>query len=393
MYRPAISWFRPSVYLTALLFIFAFKKLNRRDHILSVNRLSAKIMLCVLILFGYLCCVGIVQNGDFGFINSLAQLIVSFGVVCLVFDYYKDYVRTQCLKIIVNTCLFQSAICVLMIIFPSLHDLYSSVAVRESNIVATFSIVRSYGIAGATEYPFGIGLVHGLVALMYVSEYWGKLDIKSVLKVLFLLIPCVVDTKMGLICFCTCVIILMFSGERKSFKLFYNNALRLVYLALVVYIASLFLEKYMPEYYSWLCVAIDAIWALITNDQSIKAYDWYGGLLPINWNTPTGCDVLFGKGKVVLAQERIFGGEYDSGMYRMIWYGGLIYIIVTFTMLYLMLYSVKTRDVNGNCVNIGTLFFVFIFLSNMKGDAVMQSSFMGILVFLTLYYRGIRLRT
>ena len=388
MYRPAVFWIKPSVYLTVFVLFFLFIKVVHNKMIVNISSIYFKLISSLFFFLGYLCLVSIVQNGDYSFMNSFLQLALSLVLVCLMYDFYKIQINKSGLDMLYNLCLIQSFFCILMLIFAPLHELYSSIAVAESDFVASFDIIRTYGVAGATEYPFGIGLVHGVVGLIYINKIWGEVNFKHLCILFLLLIPCILDTRTGLIVFILCILTKSIVSIHISPKIIYKSLLYIIYVLVGGYALLYALENLLPEYYSWVSILLEIFMALLNNDQSAKVYEWYGGLLPINWDLPQGGDLIIGMGKIDRMDSLYYAGMYDSGMYRMICYGGVLLVLFTFIILYKMLKSVNIVDGSGRYINFGGLCYAFIIIANFKGDAVLQSSFMSVVLFVVLYCNG-----
>lgn len=85
----------------------------------------------------------------------------------------------------------------------------------------------------------------------------------------------------------------------------------------------------------WSSSVLSATVSLATGDTSSKTYEWYGGLLPSNWDIPHGYGLWIGEGKVVEKQVQPgeIVGRTDAGYARLICVGGFFLVFLSLAVL------------------------------------------------------------
>lgn len=127
-------------------------------------------------------------------------------------------------KVIINTGLFQSFVCILMCFFLPLRGinwsyLLSVLDPLEKQRFEAIDVYRFYGIAGPNQYLSAIGTVSALLFLLAVFRAVSdKLDVKMIFKAIFLLVPAFLNSRTGVLCaaFGVTVLLLFCYCNRKT---------------------------------------------------------------------------------------------------------------------------------------------------------------------------------
>lgn len=282
-------------------------------------------------------------------------------------------------KVIINTGLFQSFVCILMCFFLPLRGinwsyLLSVLDPLEKQRFEAIDVYRFYGIAGPNQYLSAIGTVSALLFLLAVFRAVSdKLDVKMIFKAIFLLVPAFLNSRTGVLCaafgvtvlllFCYCnrktshfTIIMLWGGiicsillgslivQKSFFHKFYvkPNDIRVASGISGDAIEDPSFSEQVPDSktasYSmdhWSSSVLSATVSLATGDTSSKTYEWYGGLLPSNWDIPHGYGLWIGEGKVVEKQVQPgeIVGRTDAGYARLICVGGFFLVFLSLAVL------------------------------------------------------------
>lgn len=120
---------------------------------------------------------------------------------------------------------------------------------------------------------------------------------------------------------------------------------------------------------NWSTVVVDFLVAIVTRDTDSKVYEWYGGLLPSNWNVPRGIHFIIGDGSI--PDEEVVPGELigrsDSGFARLLCVGGLILLALQLSLFFYVL-RVKQRRLYPIVCSMAACFL----LAEMKGNPYIQ---------------------
>ena len=368
MYRPSIVGVSANYYFIFILFFsFVFFK-----KIQIYNNYIKKILLPLVLITVYIFLMVILKNGALEALIGNVNLFISLFIVMELFisPFSRKNITCNVLNWIISIGCFQSFLCILMKISPTFYDLFSI----EAQYITSIDFNRNYGIAGSTEFLYGIGLVHGFIALILLDRFIKKKKLKDFILVIVMLIPCVLDTRTGILCFAVGAIPLLFDIKRLLMLL-----KRFIYLVPIIGIA-IFLFIKVSVNNSFFLQFIEAVGALIFSKTDTKVYEWYGGLLPSNWIFPSGMDFLFGTGQFDNYNTYLISGVHDSGYYRMIYLGGVVLIILA---LYAVFKYISSSMVDSRLKK-GIL--LFIILSVFKGNAFVISSFMCTVVLIVEYF-------
>lgn len=120
---------------------------------------------------------------------------------------------------------------------------------------------------------------------------------------------------------------------------------------------------------NWSTVVVDFLVAIVTRDTDSKVYEWYGGLLPSNWNVPKGIHFIIGDGTIpdkVIEQGDLIGRS-DSGFARLLCVGGLILLVLELSLFFHVL-RVKKRSLYPIVFAMAACFL----LAELKGNPYIQ---------------------
>ncbi|MGO5209192.1 hypothetical protein ACTQ41_06255 [Bacillota bacterium LCP21S3_D8] len=312
-------------------------------------------------------------------------------------------------NVIINTGLFQSFVCILMCIFLPLRGINWSYLLStlvnplERQRFEAIDVYRFYGIAGPNQYLSAIGTVSALLFLLAVFRAVSdKLDVKMIIKAIFLLVPALLDSRTGVLCatfgvtvllfFCYCnkkashfMVITLWGGiicsillgslvvQNRFFHKFYVKPIDTQVASGVSGDGIEEVTDSKAASYSmdhWSSSVLSATVSLATGDTSSKTYEWYGGLLPFNWDIPNGYGLWIGEGKVVEKQVQPgeIVGRTDAGYARLICVGG---IFLTFLSLAVLIY-VEGTHVCPDAHPLSIAVIMCFLLAEFKGSVYLQ---------------------
>lgn len=133
---------------------------------------------------------------------------------------------------------------------------------------------------------------------------------------------------------------------------------------------------------NWSTVVVDFLVAVVTRDTDSKVYEWYGGLLPSNWNVPKGIHLLIGDGSIPdeVVKEGELIGRSDSGFARLLCVGGLILLILQLS---LFIYVLKGKP--SSLFPLVCSLAVCFLLAELKGNPYAQTPVVMALVLMMEY--------
>lgn len=382
------SFFKNSVVLTILLIIiliFYFKDVYKFIVQNKVILISTSI---ILFANFYTLVISImndipIQNNINGIIFILKTLTF-IGIFTLLDKYYH---RNK-FDFLINIFFFQSLICFCMLIFPFLKEIANCLYINnfpgyysspQLGIVET----RIYGIA--SDYTFSLSISMALVSLYSLILYFKKKKMNYLIKSLFILTASMLNGRTGFFIFLLCTFIIIVYNIRvhnfEKINLIKKKFFILSSLFIMILIMLTFVDS---SWINWFKSSFIEIGSLLTG-KKIGVFD----ALNKAFFLPSGLNLIFGVGGKVYGELglQLVGRMSDIGYVNDIFRGGLIYALFAYgAYCYIIYQAIKKSEIdNMSALNNDSLLlissFIFILVSNYKGEAFSGSS----IFFLSLY--------
>jgi hypothetical protein len=277
------------------------------------------------------------------------------------FMYYDD-----AMMMIVKVGELQCILVLLMAFISPLRDIILSYLMGNSGYSFALSNAiqtRIYGVAG--EYLYGIGLLHGLLALylMYISITRRKNQ--YAIKAVIMLIPSFLNARVGAVCFFAAAIFIVVCFIMKWPLKNKIKLLKIIGVVIaVLWLLSFLCKTFMPTSYEWIQEGIDAVIDLLTGQEN----KYYGKLTNEFLIWPSGINFIFGLGvkPAGSAYYAKYGYVSDIGYVIDIHIGGIILAILFYGACISSILSSRKYVSYENKVFLFAM-IIFLALANYKG--------------------------
>ena len=391
-YQPDLSFIFPilknSVIISIIdIFLFFYYRKKIFFYLKEKNKIFL-ILLIMCVINAYTLIPTLLNHVSI--INNLTSITFALSVFCLIGLFFlvdEEYITIeQKIDFLIRIGLIQSIICVLMLIFPFFKEianiLYTSnIANYETSPLFGITLYRIYGICG--DYTFSTPIFLALLASMSLLFFFQYNHIKYLIYSLFLIFSSILNGRTGLLIFLLVSIIILFkfTSTRKFFKYLLIGfcGLGILLLILCFVIDTQWLE--------WIFRSFEEILLLFHSNKSST----FSKLIEFIF-IPQGISLFFGYGSRVFGNYglEIVNKMSDIGYINELWRGGLIYIIVFYTCLFILIK--KTYIISKNYFNkkysicITAILLFFLLISNYKGEALSGSSIFLAFVFIILTF-------
>jgi len=357
--------------------VFVIKK----REITKVNKNLLLLLIGIVVSIIYFIIRASVVNEDTRILQNgfiILQIIhVSFLIIFL-----KKYGKTtdELIKFPLNLALFQSFICIMMVVFPSLKGVALDLYYKGQPENIFISANRIYGISN--DYTFFTPAYHGIlctVALIYsIIQKW-----KYIVYIPFLLINILLNGRIGLVVFfvgaLSAMFYLLIKGKSRTKVISY------LFLSILSIISLLAIAKsIVPTTYNWIMLGInDTMSFLLDNELNGN----YSALLDDMLFFPP--NLIFGEGFRVYAGSGSAHGYYgsDIGYVNDMFMGGILYIGILYLSIYWFILKVNTRTIKKEFLLNKTISFsllLMLLIANFKGESMRSGLIILIVVYIKL---------
>lgn len=367
LYKPALFPVSMNYIMTfwgvaGCVFTYGTRSINRA--LCPLKRFAVVVFLVILYLGGALS----ITSADYSllkiYVFMFGSIIQGAYAVVLLRRNYEDY--ESAMNAFVFVGLFQTIICVVMMILPNIRtNIVSYIVAMQGNSDTLLNAmsVRLYGIAG--EYLYTIGLIHGVLStyLFYCAIEEKKLG-KAILAVAMLL-PAILNARVGVVCtiistLFLVVCCLIHNEVRDKIRLIKIIVVTIGVIVLFMNICRIL----VPGTYSWIQDGIQAVIDLILGQEN----RYYGKLTSDFLVWPTGKEFIIGKGVIPAGKNYMhqYGYVSDIGYVRDIHAGGLILAVIFYSgCVWAVLNNFSAKNYNQKVLSLA--FVIFIAFANYKG--------------------------
>lgn len=350
------------------------------------TNVELRYVLFYVVLFLYLLVsIVLINNSSLSDCTTPIMFVVDFLPFSIFLtDYFKKHhlVFDDLVAVLLFVALLQGITAMASFISPEIHMYFINTIVRNGGLELYYSLsaYRMYGLS--TGLNFITPCLQGffaVVALLYALNH-SKIYILSAVILLF---SSIINARASMMVMAAgFVLLILMSGLKRKQKFWVLTGS-----ASVVGIATLVLLPYIRENINQTFLFIVAGFNQLTDfllsgkrDTGYFAYITSAQ----HYRLPDDfLNVLFGKGSFVMSQNS-FGYQSDVGFINDIWFGGVVYIAIYYTGIFIRLLLLrKSKEKN---ISFMALFLIVCFLMlNFKGMVFSLNGFMSLTLILYLF--------
>lgn len=357
---------RSHILLTGLLFILIPFFVNGK---LNVNKELFYLCVGIVISSVFFGVRALTSGNELRFLQNnfiiIQAIHISFIIKCL---RQKGYTKDDQIKFILNIALFQSFICILMLIIPPFREIALNLYYNGKQENIYISASRIYGISG--DYTFFTPVFHGLLSVV-ASVYAILKNYKYLYYIPFFLISILLNGRIGLIVFAfgmmSALLVLLFRGKSISKIIIY------VFSFIMTLTISLFLIKFIvPNTFYWIQSGLQDTLALFSDNKLSGNYE---SLLNTMLYWPEGTNLIWGEGYRVYGEFGLLHGKIpsDIGFVNDMFMGGILYIVLLYgAIIRFVLKKNKNTNQSSRVLNIvlSVSMLTVLLISNYKGESM-----------------------
>ncbi len=345
--------------ISILLLIASFKKGKitlKKNYVVFISTILLSAIYCWLI---YCLRIKEVNFSDTRIIQNLLLIFYMLDVYILSNWINKDKNKNEFFNMVVNLAVFQGIICILMVIFPSLHQIaLNSFYYKGSSIQNIYiNMSRIYGIF--FDYTFSTPIYHGFLAAILFNQYLKTNDFKMIIKCMLIMITVLLNGRTGLVIFFVSSLIYLIYYCFFKRKVFLTMKV-LGVITIVILTTIISLKTFVPHTYNYIFGFFEETVTLISKNEYSGNY----AILKEHLFFPKDEDLIFGIG------YRVYGGQAskygystsDIGYVNDLFQGGLIYVCL----LYFSIFCLILKEVPHKEVAIALI--VSLLIANYKGE-------------------------
>ncbi len=383
IYTPTISSniiynYNFTIYIISVILIIIWFIKNKKKNIVLKKEY---VMFTLGIFLATIYCLIIYSFKINEFNISDSRVLQNFLIILYMIDVYilsswinKNKNENTFFDMVVNLAIFQGVICIIMVVFPNLHqialDFYYKGSTNQ-NIFINRS--RIYGIS--FDYTFATPIYHGFLASILFNQYLNTSNFKKIIKCIFIMIPVLLNGRTGLVIFgVSCSVYLLCYCIFRHKTLFTIKVLGIITVAILA--ISIALKNFVPYTYRFIAGFFEDTNALVFD----KKYNGNYAILKTKLFFPEGSNIIFGQG------FRVYGGEalkygYDSsdiGYVNDLFQGGIIYVsLLYFSVFYLILKKIQDKKIAISMI-------LSLLLANYKGEIFHSITIMFLIMLLCI---------
>ncbi|AEA00864.1 hypothetical protein HMPREF9243_0865 [Aerococcus sp. Group 1] len=312
----------------------------------------------------------------FDYVSNIVMCYNLINYISLFIWYEKVYQNNKFLEYIIFIGLTQAVISSLMVLIPGFKEFANMLYIEGEN--------PSLNLLGITNHRiYGIGSGY-TVALPFIQSFMGilslyivdkNMNMKYLFYSLFLAWSSLLNNRTGFIIY---VVVLLIFVLKKLFNRISLNALLMTFLilSLLILVPRFFQDS---DKFQWLTTSIDDVFSYILHgDRS----EYTQSLTQDFLKFPQGLSMIFGTGHRAFGEKaRYFlGFNSDIGYVNDLFKGGLIYVIILYSTLFINLF----RRVSNRFLLVSIT--IFLILANYKGEIINGSAVMMLAIIISISF-------
>lgn len=368
----------------------------RKELINFIKSNSCALMIVFLCLANAYTLLPTIIN-DINIRNNLTSIIFSMQVIALfglILFLNKEYFTLESkMKFLINIGLIQSLSCFLMLVFPTIKNIANTLYISnipnyaESSLYG-ITLYRIYGISG--DYTFSTSIFMAILSSISLILFYHLKEKKFLLFTIILIFSSLLNGRTGFIIFILVSLIstYFYVPKKKFIKYF---IVFIMFLCMLLPIISLLVGV---EWLNWLLSSFTDIYASIFNSDSSTTIN---RLFEFTF-FPKNLYLIFGVGSRVFGDYgmNLINKMSDIGYINEIWRGGLIYMVLFYSGVAILI-KITYKNISNSFGHIPskafcTMFILYLFISNYKGEALSGSSILMSFLYIALIFSHDKIR-
>jgi len=310
--------------------------------------------------------------------------IIPFSLACR--DYLK---RRNCdihdiINLFVFTSLIQVVLVMLSFFIPAIHISFVNMMINYGYSMRLLTLLeyRLFGFASGLTFATPVFLsFFSVVLIVYVMKEKRNVTL-YILCALGCFFSALINARTSMIVLGVGCSVFILTRNLSFFKkiLFLFLCVGLYFLFDNVLLS--FLLEYSPESYKWIDSGMDEMSSFLIEGEKETGYFAYV-TNEEKYELPDFIGFLFGKGYRVMQGWNEFGVHSDIGYINDIWFGGLFYIIILYSIFYKCMYSLY-RNRNKVVSFIGLFLMILYPILNFKGYVFSMNDLTNAMFFLSI---------
>lgn len=354
---PNVSFLNKNITIPLItLVVLVYSMIKRRGNFtIKIDKVKAVFIACLLIADIYALCVYAISN-DFDFMESrIIQNLLPFCYLYLIYKIFANKTKEQIFDILINFAVLQGAMTLLMLVFPSLHNISLAFYNLDNSFITSY---RIYGLT--SDFTYATPIYHGFLAALLVYKWINKERKVNLVKLALIILVIIMNGRTGLLIFLLDAFIFVFWYMFKK-----GNIIRIILYVtvgiLMFGMAFAAINTFLPQTSRFITRFINDTANYLVDGESSGNYK----VLEESVSIPTGHELIFGKGLRLYKQSES-ETEYrktDIGFMNDIFLGGLIYsCIMYFAYLYFAGKNIKNKAILVALI-------ATMVIANIKGEA------------------------
>lgn len=309
-------------------------------------------------------------------LQIIVQIVYFFEILSIMYYRFR-YSKYDIMSFFLNVVFIQGIVAVLMLLFPTFHDvaLHLYYAGGTENIY--ISSKRIYGLS--SEYTFTTPIVNGLFAVMaiFLALKKSKLYI-FYLPIILLLV--LLNGRTGLIVFMIGFIIILIMNSDNPI----NSSIIFFFIAVGAYITFSLVQTLSPDTYFW-------IQSFFSDTSNLVDGNVTGNYTQLQMQLPQN-NLLFGYGFRIYDLSRIVTRDYimqrsDVGYANDLFLGGIVYIILLYIPILLYIFKSVRNDKLFKGTGLSILLVIALLIADYKGEAMRNGNLLLMTITFSMLFR------
>lgn len=381
--------FKNSLIIVLLVLIFGVIYYKEFLHFIRINKYIS--FSAILIVLANIYTLGITVMNKIPINYNITGIIFILKLLLFMILFSVLNVKKKINKIdfIINVFFIQGIICLLMLFIPFLKNIANSLYINnfpdyytspQLGIVET----RIYGIA--SDYTFSLAISLALVSIYALILFFKTKNKGYLLKCIIMILGSCLNGRTGFLIFICCLVIVLVINLN---TVYLTTNIKKLLLFLIMFCISVVLFVLFTDstWKIWFVSAFQEIINLFIGKDSVTISAIKEVLF-----FPENTQFIFGIGAKVFGDYgmSLIGRMSDIGYVNDIFRGGLVYVLVAYSSYLLLCYvAIKNLIVKNSSKNdfiIIIFSFLFLFISNFKGESFSGSSIYFVCLFIQYVY-------
>lgn len=337
------------------------------------------IIFMVIEAYLFIMVVGVHNHGFTGVVFPLYYIldVIPFSIV--IKDYFDrneiEYKRIISYSFI--AALAQSVLSILSFINPQIQKVIVNRIIELSGvkIYSYWSTIRMYGFSNGLMFEMpAIQTILAIIGFYYaITIDWKYLILSSIY-----LFTAIINARTSYVLLLAGIIVLIvFSSKQRKIN---PKRIIVIIIAGTIFITIIFpiIRQISPQTYNWMSKGIEEILGFLNGDTETGYFSYVTNndryVLP-----SSVFGVLFGEGTSIAGGLRRLGVYSDIGFINDIWIGGLAYVAILYTSVFLRLKKMVFSN-TSLCRFLGIILLVSVLVLNIKGRIFAMNGVLNFLV-------------